>query len=203
MELKNKTVVFLGSSVTEGSASNGWSMCECVRETLGCTAVKWAVSGTTLADIDDMSYVSRFLKEIDAQEKCDHFICQLSTNDANKNLPLGKIGETKNKDAFDTKTIIGAIEFIIAMAKEKWGCPVSFYTGTYFESEAYQNMVDALRELSKKWDVGIIDLWDDKEMRNVNPEDYAKYMHDNVHPNKIGYAEWWGPKFIEYLKNNM
>ena len=32
MELKGKTLVFLGSSVTYGSASGGWSMCDYLRE---------------------------------------------------------------------------------------------------------------------------------------------------------------------------
>ena len=44
-----KTEVFLGSSVTCGG--EGYSMVEYVRENTPHTCIKWAVSGTTLADI--------------------------------------------------------------------------------------------------------------------------------------------------------
>lgn len=50
-----------------------------------------AVSGTTLVDEDKTSYVSR-LKKID-EDSTDLFICQLSTNDASQNKPLGTISE--------------------------------------------------------------------------------------------------------------
>ncbi len=196
---KNKTVVFLGSSVTYGS--EGWSMCDFIRETQAYDVVKWAVSGTTLADINEKSYVSRFNKEIDAQEVCDCFICQLSTNDASQKLPLGKISESSNKKDFDTKTTIGAIEYIVATVREKWDCPIMFYTGTFMESELYQEMVDSLFEISKKWNFGIIDLWNDSEMRAVDAEDYKAYMLDNIHPTKLGYEKWWGPKFIQAINN--
>ena len=196
---KNKTIVFLGSSVTYGG--DNWSMCEYIRENEGYDVVKWAVSGTTLTDINEKSYISRLNKEIEAQNVCDCFICQLSTNDANQNLPLGRISESWDKEDFDTQTIIGAIEYIVASVKEKWDCPVMFYTGTFMESELYQKMVDFLIEISKKWNFKIIDLWNDPEMRAIDDESYKIYMNDPVHPSKLGYEKWWGPKFVQAIND--
>lgn len=198
--LDGKTFVFLGSSVTYGSASNGWSMVDYIGENHDCTVIKWAVSGTTLVDNGSTSYVQRMLSGMRRQKACDHFICQLSTNDATQNQPLGKVSESMNKEDFDTSTVIGAMEYIIATAKEQWNCPVSFYTGTYYESAAYQKMVDALFELQKKWDIGIIDLWNDPEMRAIDTQTYNRYMSDSIHPTKEGYEKWWGPKFAEHLQ---
>ncbi len=192
--IKNKTLVFLGSSVTCGA--NNWSMCEYIRQFTRYDVVKWAVSGTTLTDIGEQSYVRRLKNEIISQDVCDCFICQLSTNDASNNLPLGIISESKNKETFDTQTIIGAIEYIVATVKEKWDCPVMFYTGTFFESNLYQKMVDTLVEVSEKWDFKIIDLWNDPKMREIDDESYKIYMNDPVRPSKLGYEKWWGPKFI-------
>lgn len=48
----------------------------------------------------------------------DLFICQLSTNDATGRKPLGKIADSRDMNFFDTKTVAGAIEFIIAYAFE-------------------------------------------------------------------------------------
>jgi lysophospholipase L1-like esterase len=193
----NKNIIFLGSSVTYGD--DGWSMCEYVRQELDCNVTKWAVPGTTLADVSDDSYVSRLKKQIDTHERCDCFVCQLSTNDASGDLPLGEISSSKNIDNLDLSTVIGAIEYIISRVTEKWKCPIFFYTGTYMENDKYQTMVDALIELEKKWKFEIIDLWNDPQMRAIDTVEYSKYMKDPVHPNKIGYNEWWGPKFIKAL----
>lgn len=198
--LEGKTFVFLGSSVTYGSASGGWSMADYIAENNDCTVVKWAVSGTTLVDNGPNSYVQRMVNSMKRQKKCDHLIVQLSTNDATQGKPLGKLSTSMNKDDFDTATVIGAIEYIIATAKEKWNCEVSFYTGTRYDSKAYEKMVSALDEVAAKWGIGIIDLWDDEEMNQVSDADYRRYMSDSIHPTRVGYEKWWGPKFQEHLE---
>lgn len=59
MILKGKTILFLGSSVTYGAAAGGVSFVELMAEQCGINYIKKAVSGTTLADIDNSSYVTR------------------------------------------------------------------------------------------------------------------------------------------------
>jgi len=57
-----------------------------------------------------------------------------------------------------------------------------------------------LISLKAKWNFEIIDLWNDEDMLEVSREDYEKYMRDPVHPTKLGYTQWWGPKFAAALK---
>ncbi len=198
--LRGKTLIFLGSSVTYGSAAGGTSFVEYLRVQEKCTTIKEAVSGTTLVDNGDSSYVQRMIKNLPKDREVDHFICQLSTNDATQNKPLGRISDSKDLADFDTGTIIGAVEYIICYAKETWGCPVSFYTGTRFDNTLYGKMVDALYDLKEKWDIGIIDLWNDEEMNGISDELYQKYMSDPIHPTAEGYRVWWLPKFVEHLE---
>ena len=129
----------------------------------------------------------------------DLLVCQLSTNDASQGKELGKISDSDDISDYDTKTITGAMEYIIAYAKETWNCPVVFYTGTKYESEAYQSMVTRLLELQEKWGIGVINLWDDEEMNQVSKTDYALYMADPIHPTKAGYLKLWTPKIEEGL----
>ena len=197
--INGKTFIFLGSSVTYGSASGGYSFADYIRDDYDCTCIKEAVSGTTLVDNGSDSYVQRMLK-IDKTIDADHFICQLSTNDASQGKPLGKVSESMEPEGFDTRTIIGAMEYIICYAKETWDCPVSFYTGTKYDSVAYGKMVDALYELQEKWGIGIIDLWNDEEMNSISESKYNSYMSDPIHPNRLGYKVWWTPKFVEFLE---
>ena len=185
MELNTKTVLFLGSSVTFGSASGGVSFADMMEEQCGLKMVKEALSGTTLADIDDGSYVAR-LKKVNPKIKMDLVIVQLSTNDAGRGIPLP---ETE-----------AAIRFIADYVGNIWGCPLAFYTGTYYENQHYAKMVTLLRALSKEYGFAIIDLWDDPAMRGVSEADYKRYMSDPVHPNIVGDREWWTPKFIEFCQ---
>lgn len=191
--LKGRTVIFLGSSVTYGSAAGGVSFADFLRDEDGIICVKEAVSGTTLADIDSTSYISR-MKTIDKNIKADAFVCQLSTNDANRKIPLGEVA-----DCYDTKTVAGAIEYIITYARETWNCPVIFYTGTKYDSEYYGKMVDLLLQIQKKHSIGVLDLWNSDEMNSVSEADYKRFMSNGVHPNIEGYREWWTPQFRKYL----
>ena len=184
MDLQNKTVLFLGSSVTYGSASGGISFVDILGERLSINCIKEAVSGTTLVDINESSYISR-LKRIPPDQRPDLFVCQLSTNDAKKKLDINKIEE--------------AICFILDYVKETFGCPTVFYTGTYFENNEYSDMIDLLYKLKERYSFYILDLYHDKDMLSVSKEDYARYMKDKVHPTLLGYTEWWTPKFIDFL----
>lgn len=196
--LRGKTIIFLGSSVTYGSAAGGVSFADILEKEDGIISVKEAVSGTTLADMKSSSYVSR-MKTIEKDIKADAFICQLSTNDAKKDISPGEISESFSLDDFDTKTVAGAIEYIIVYAKNVWNCPVIFYTGTKFDNEIYAQMVDLLLKIQKKHNIGVIDLWNSDEMNAVSAADYKAYMRDGVHPNLDGYEKWWTPQFRKYL----
>ena len=185
MNLKNKTVLFLGSSVTYGSAAGGVSFADLMADECGVISVKEAVSGTTLADRDDSSYVSR-LKKVDKSLPVDLFICQLSTNDATQGIA--------------TEEIEKAIRFIIEYVSATFACPVVFYTGTYYDSAAYAGMITLLYSLKNEYEFHILDLYHDEEMLSVSPADYARYMYDPIHPNLVGYKEWWTPKFIDFCE---
>ena len=197
--LQGKTVLFLGSSVTNGEAALRQSIPEYFAARLGCNPIREAVDGTTLTDNGKNSYVQRLLKNIDSSQKVDLLICQLSTNDASKDMPLGKIAEGTALEDFDAATITGAMEYIIAYAKETWGCPVVFYTNARFDSMPYASMVARLYELEEKWGIGVLDLWSDEAFNDIAEPQRALYMKDSIHPVKAGYRDWWGPELERQL----
>lgn len=198
--LKGKKIIFLGSSVTFGSDSNEASFVEYLAARDGITYVKEAVSGTTLVDNGESSYIARMKANIPPQD-ADLFICQLSTNDATTGQPMGEISDSTSMEDFDTSTVIGAMEYVIAYAKENYHCPVMFYTGTKYDSDQYEEMVEATLELQEKWDIGVIDMWNNLD---TDIPEYEYYMSNGIHPNRAGYLDWWTPYFeeciTEYLK---
>ncbi len=196
--LNNKNIIFLGSSVTYGN--NGYSFVEMLAQRNLLTYIKEAQSGTALADTDEFSYVSRLVKKVDKSFKADAFVCQLSTNDAGRDLPQGKVSLGFDYSDFDKATTNGAIEFIIKYVKDTWSCPIFFYTGTRFDSPRYMQMVEDLSIIAKKWGIFVIDLWNEESLNHPSPSESERWMNDPVHPTELGYLEHWLP-FIEAKLN--
>ena len=197
--LTGKKVLFLGSSVTYGASSLREGIPEYFAARFGCEVTKEAVSGTTLVDNGANSYVQRLLSKVDPAADYALVVVQLSTNDATKTLPLGEISEDSEAAAFDTSTITGAMEFIIAYARETWDCPVVFYTNARYDSAEYATMVQRLMELQEKWEIGVLDLWTSESFNNISEADRALYMADRIHPTKAGYRVWWCPVLEQQL----
>ena len=184
MKLLGKNILFLGSSVTYGSAAGGVSFVEIMAEKCGYSYIKEAVSGTTLADINEKSYVSR-LKKLGTDFKADLFVCQLSTNDASRAIPLTEVED--------------AIRFIVEYTRINFVCPIVFYTNPYYDSENYMKMVDLVNKLSKELGFYVLDLYNDAKMRELPEELYKQYMADRIHPTYKGYKEWLTPEFIKFF----
>lgn len=196
--LEGKRIIFLGSSVTFGTASMGTSFADYLEKIDGVESIKEAVAGTTLVDNGPNSYISR-LKRMKVEGDVDLLVCQLSTNDASQRKPLGEIAEGQDMEALDTKTVAGAIEYIIAYTKETYHCPVVFYISPKYSSKEYAALVTLLYEIQKKWDIDLIDMWNDEAFNDISEEARDLYMADSVHPTKAGYLQWWLPKFEEEL----
>lgn len=199
--LAGLNIIWLGSSVTYGAQSGGhYSMADAIQDNHpGTVCEKYAISATTLVNEKEDSYVGR-MKLISKDETPDLFVVQLSTNDATTGKPMGEVTDSTDPADFDDTTIAGAIETIISYVKETFGCPVVFYTGTYIEKEGYDEMVDLLLQIQEKWGIGVVDMYHNEEMTALYGTDlYNEYMHDEVHPFRKGYVEWWTPVIEEYL----
>ena len=198
--LEGKQVLFLGSSVTLGSASIEQGVPEYFAARFGCIPVKEAVCGTTLVDTGSDSYIHRLLHCPHITAAPDLVVCQLSTNDASRGFPLGQITNTDAPEGFDTATITGALEYILSYCSETLGCPVAFYTGSRYDSSLYGQMVTRIHELQDKWNFTLLDLWSNDDFNNISPELRALYMSDPIHPTKAGYRDWWCPEIERQLE---
>lgn len=187
-------MAILGSSVAFGAASMELAVGEYLSRRLGCELVKSAVSGTTLVTLDDSCYIPRLHAKIPADRPLDLFVCQLSTNDATKELPLGTVGGTTDPNAFDTSTVAGAMEHIVCYARQTWNCPIVFFTGSRYDSEPYARMYELLQQVRDKWGIGILDLWAPDAFNDISDELRSLYMLDPIHPSRAGYRDWWGPE---------
>lgn len=206
--LNGKKILFLGSSVTYGAV--GVSFVEYLVQKDGVIADKRAISGTTLVDEESVfarvgfgngdSYVRRLRKQVKTSDRYECFVCQLSTNDASSGKPIGFISQSRELEEFDTLTVTGAMEYIIAYVRKHWNCPIVFYTACFYENPIYEEMVRNLYALRDKWGIEIIDLYTDKEFNRISDKERALYMMDEIHPTRAGYLNWWLPEFEKRLE---
>lgn len=92
-----------------------------------------------------------------------------------------------------------AIRYIAEYVQTTFACPLAFYTNTYFESDAYQEMIRLLHRLQAEYHFSVLDLYNDPSMQ-VDEATCATYMRDAIHPTILGYRDWWLPKFIAFLE---
>ena len=198
--LKNKKILFLGSSVTKGMKSLGVSFADMLRRKYDFLMIKDAVNGTLLVEKGRDSYVSR-LEKYTRDSKIDLLVVQLSTNDSHTKDPI-QTGQRR-----DTQSIGGAIIYISEYAHNVLGCPVLFYTCPYFENEKYRKMCDFLHKLEE---VGggsrisphaqfyVVDIFRDGGFQSLSPFEFQLCMFDSIHPTQAGYFRWL-PLFEEKL----
>lgn len=227
--LDGKTIYFLGSSVTYGSATNGVAMGEYLSALTGCFFKKEAVSGTTIQNESGKtnSYTQRLesTTQFNKEAAIDAFVCQISTNDAYNTTRLSRLGELTDENEleisnFNRNTTYGGLEFIVNYVEQTWDCPIFFYSGAYFgdgsgtrKSSAptgtnYAKIIQAAQDVADKYntyqdyEVYIIDLFNDEEFNAAANDSYYQWAtSDAIHPKKAGYLQWWVPYFEAFLSN--
>ncbi len=219
-ELTGQSAVFLGSSITYGSASNGISFVEFLERQNEMTCFKEAVSSTTMAvcaNRPNNSYVERLSRVKNKLNfEPDFFVCQLSLNDAlaKNEVELGELSDVCRDsndgiDLADVDSVAEAIEYITVYAKEQWpNSQIVFFTVKNNGNKKYDDMVRLLIDAKTKWvdDQGqpffmILNLWDNKSFMNVTGDALKLYMRDANHPTMAGYRNYWLPFMANFLRD--
>lgn len=167
--LNGKKIIFLGSSITYGAASKGISFVEYLTTEYEVKGIKEAKSGTTLAGKNVNSYLNRLRKLNFVNTKIDA-----------------------------TETTLGAIEYIIKYVHTKWHCPIIFYTCIRENDLTYKQLVNHLYPLKTKWDIHIIDIFNNDEINKLAKSD-KEMMADDSHPTKKGYRYLYTPILVKQL----
>lgn len=197
-KLNGKKIGFLGSSITYGAFSKGVSFVDYLQATDGVSAVKSAISGTTLAGKGQSGYLARLKAEITPQKPYDLLVCQLSTNDLRQGKQLGQFSSSFDSEDYDLETVVGAIEYICQYTKSQLNCPLVFYTCLFAGDDSYGNLVEQLFKLQQKWHFFIIDLYHDSGV-NASIRMRHDAMFDQIHPTQAGYLKVWTPFFEQKL----
>jgi lysophospholipase L1-like esterase len=203
MELKNKKVVFLGDSITEGvgASSPESTYVELFRKGSGAEVFNFGVSGTRIAEQKSPSPNPKFDETFERRAKkmpadADVVVVFGGTNDFGHGD--ARFGGFWDRDNY---SFYGAMHSLLRMLIEKYpSAYILFMTPLHRLSEnktvneygipchALKDYVDAIREVCEYYSVPVLDLYARSGMQPAIPIIKETYMPDGLHPSDAGAA---------------
>ena len=200
---EQKSWLTLGDSITKANGSQ-----IIVKEKLGFLKVdNKGINGQTMAYQSTNKSTYSIGKDINYKEY-DLVTIFIGTNDFRYNKKLGVISEDSNK--YDETTFIGSYQMLIEtilesnssidlvlitpLQRSKDGYDINFTNEVGYK---LINYVNAIKDLGKKYDLPVLDLYSSSGFTNKT---LSLYTRDNLHPNEKGY-EIIANKMYKFLLN--
>ena len=197
MELKNKTVLFLGDSITEGAGTTApeFNYVSVFSRLSGANVVNYGIGGTRIArqtvksnERWDHDFVSRV---DDMQKDADAVVVFGGTNDfGHGDAPFGTFSD-RTPDTF-----CGAVHYLFRGLIEKYPTkPIVVITPLHRENDTVPNAlhgktlkdyVDVIREGAEMYSLPVLDLFASFGVCPDIPAQKAAYCPDGLHPNDAG-----------------
>ena len=207
MELKNKKIVFLGDSITEGHGVNNPEnrFVDRIAASTGAICKNFGISGTRIAKQTIPSHNERYDSD---------FISRVDDLDADANIVVvfggtndwghgdAKIGSFENHDPY---TFYGALHTLYTSLIEKYpSSQIVMLTPLHRIGEAgpivredmpqsnktasLKDYVNIIREVAEFYSIPVLDLFKTSGIQPAIPVITEKYIPDGLHPNDDGHA---------------
>lgn len=200
MELKNKSVIFVGDSLCEAvcewndpvyGSTVGWA--GRIMAEKGMTGLNRSKGGASMSLCrGENTVINQLIAEKD--NKYDYCIIEGGGNDAWDSAPVGEMAEGFD-GPFDMNTFAGGLEATFKYAKDNYKDSVLGFIVTFRMPAAQFGRMSDMSEyfaLSKKicdkWEIPYLDLFFDYNLNKYLLKTHtAECLPDTVHPNSKGY----------------
>lgn len=210
MDLKNKTILFLGDSITEGhgTTSEEKRFSNIVAKALGANFINDGIGGSRYARQHNFNPEARcdkdFCMRTESREgDLDCIVIFGGTNDYDHgDAPLGEFGDRT------PMTFYGALHTVYSTFMQRYpGTPIIVLTPLHRGNEVKGAIgdkpllayVNAIREVAEFYSSPVLDLYARSGIQPQVPAIKEKYMPDNLHPNDAGH-EILSNLIINFLK---
>lgn len=202
MELKNKTINFLGDSITEGVGASDVRnrYTDVFARLTGAKVNNYGIGGTRIArqknpTFDHLEFDGDFMSRVEGMdENADAVVVFGGTNDfGHGDAPLGDM------DSRDPYTFYGACHILMTSLAEKYcGKPVVFMTPLkrIFTDDGRADcvkrgyklgqFVDAIKEVAAYYSIPVLDLYTMSGITPYIPKNKEELIPDGLHPNDKG-----------------
>ena len=214
MDLKNKTILFLGDSITEGHGTTDTSkrFTDLVSARLGAKFVNYGIGGTRYArqhnyNPDVQADKDFCMRAPEMQQEADCIVVFGGTNDYDHgDAPFGCFTDRT------PMTFYGALHTVYTTLIEKYaGVPIIVITPLHRTNEdngivsrAYgykplKDYVNAIREVAEYYSLPVLDFYANSGMQPNVEIIKQKYVPDGLHPNDAGH-EIMANMIVNFLK---
>lgn len=195
--LSSKRILWLGSSFSASTGSAGITLCDYLAQINDAEIINESLEHSYLSSTMQNSAVKRIRSSLALVSHADCLVIEVSPIDAQ--LTHGDISDSQDRFTFKLKTTIGALEYLIAYAKELWNPTIILFTLPYCSDPSYEQLITKVHQVSDKWNVHLIDMYHDRELENPDPVKRSLYMTDMNHPTKAGLLNW----IVPYMQNQL
>ena len=210
-KLKGKTLYLDGDSITFGVGFNG-GYGKILSDKYGCINTNNAISGGTLASGTTFSngsprhYISESVVN-SVNSQYDYMILSGGFNDYGNNVPIGTLSNVKFcfTNPVTNDNVIGALETMFRHILQNYPDTKVFYLITHKVNrcttepnsigKTMQDYVNAIRSVCERYSIPVINIWEESRMLTVYDNIANTYTNnsDRVHPNELGYKEFYLP----------
>lgn len=217
MELRNKKILFLGDSITEGAGSSAAEkrFTDLVAADTGAIGINYGIGGTRIAHqirpSENPRWEQDFISRVESMDKdADIVVVFGGTNDwGHGDAPLG---EFESRDAY---TFYGALHVLYTSLIEKYpAAAIVILTPLHRIGEndriidparpnnvrLLKEYVEAIREVAEYYSLPVLDLYKVSGLQPAIPIIKETYMPDGLHPNDAGHRIL-ADKVIAFLKS--
>ncbi len=209
MDVKNKTVNFLGDSITEGHGATCRENCfvSVFGKKTGARVRNYGIGGTRIArqrEKDEFEERGNFCDRMRGMEDADVMVVFGGTNDfGHGDAPMGVFSDRTDD------TFYGACHTCFSYLAEKYaGKPLFIITPLHRIGELDKNRnglllidyVSAIKEVAAYYSVPVLDLYSEYGINPVIDSLRERFMPDALHPSDLGH-ELLANKIISYIKN--
>ena len=210
-KLKGKTLYLDGDSITFGAGYNG-GYGKILSDKYSCINTNNAVSGGTLAS--GTTYGNGSARHYIAESvvnsvnsQYDFMILSGGFNDYGNNVPIGTLSDAEFCFTIPVKTdnVIGALETMFRHVLQNYPTTKVYFLITHKANrcttqvnsigKTMQDYVNAIKSVCERYSIPIINVWEESKMLTVYDNIANTYTNgsDRVHPNQLGYEEFYLP----------
>lgn len=215
----NKASLYVdGDSIAYGAGSHGFSYGELLARQKHLMLTKPAKSGATLScNQNGRNHIPESVLK-NANKKYDYAIIDGGVNDYFQNSSPGKV-TAKGNTKFDKNTVCGGLETIFYHFRTKYPDTKLYFLSAHNILDiknkknsigyTYNDYVNRIAEVCRKYNVQIIDCYNQSGFNTSNESLKKQYTRNNnevnpngdgVHPNLSGYKKFYMPVIYKTVK---
>ena len=211
MELKGKTINFIGDSITYGVGPSSFDKTyhALIAQREGIIAKNYGLSASKIAKyvepVYDLGDLMPFCERAAEMDDADAVVVFGGTNDYGMGIPLCDADYSMDKYTF-----YGALNLLILTLLEKYpGKPIVFMTPVhrigekqahYFCSKPLSAYVQMIRDVCESYAIPVCDLYKNSGIYADDPAQRQLYIPDGLHPNDLGH-ELIASRLTAFLKS--